>query len=233
MREGDPYYSDPAGLPADTTTELTGLVAGQQHRPVLPSPEMQRELRELTQQQADTAYRRLLEAPPMDTLEELAVCEDAKECCCAGRAKSEGPADECIAKVWADRPDVRALWEGSYEDEDARLMATLRARAVDAIASNPITLIRSRPEPQLRYRPAHPYDPSRQFATRPPIGDQPRRSRLLRESGMQLAELIVELVPASAERMLALRKVEEACMWAVRAMEVNEGGEDGEGGGEG
>lgn len=54
----------------------------------------------------------------------------------------------------------------------------------------------------------------RRFTYHAPRGDEPERYELLRGEGRELAELIVELVPAGREQAVALTKLEEVVMWA-------------------
>lgn len=52
------------------------------------------------------------------------------------------------------------------------------------------------------------------FTYHPPRGNQPARYERLRAEARALARTIVELVPDSRERSLALTKLEEVIMWA-------------------
>lgn len=61
-----------------------------------------------------------------------------------------------------------------------------------------------------------------QFGFHSAKGDQMYRFDRLRRGGIVLAELIKEVVPTSGEQTLAIRKVEEAVMWAVKGISVNE-----------
>jgi hypothetical protein len=60
------------------------------------------------------------------------------------------------------------------------------------------------------------------FTYHPPIGDQARRYRWIRESGGALAAIIVGETPASREQSLALTKLGEAIFWANAAIARNE-----------
>lgn len=55
-----------------------------------------------------------------------------------------------------------------------------------------------------------------------PTSDQADNMRVLRSSAHSLAELIEERCPNSREKSLAITKVEEALMWANKAIVVNE-----------
>jgi hypothetical protein len=61
------------------------------------------------------------------------------------------------------------------------------------------------------------------FSYHPPHGDQAERYINLRDSGRQLAEMVLESCPASREKSLALTKIEEAVMWANASIARNEG----------
>ena len=61
------------------------------------------------------------------------------------------------------------------------------------------------------------------YSYHPPIEDQVARYRKIREQAKKLAELIVAECPESREQSLALTKVEEAAMWANKAIACNEG----------
>lgn len=65
-------------------------------------------------------------------------------------------------------------------------------------------------------------DLNRRFTYHAPKGDQPKRYGILRSRALGLAEFIQTLCPPSAERTLALRKVEEASMWANASIARNE-----------
>lgn len=56
------------------------------------------------------------------------------------------------------------------------------------------------------------------FTYHPPEGDQPERYEKLRDAAHELAELILELTPASREQSLAITKLEESSMWANAAI---------------
>ena len=60
------------------------------------------------------------------------------------------------------------------------------------------------------------------FTYHRPHGDQPQRYEALRAKAKELAEIIVELCPGSAETTLAIRQVENDVMWANKSIAVNE-----------
>ncbi len=60
------------------------------------------------------------------------------------------------------------------------------------------------------------------FTYHSPIGDQSERYGQLRSYGKQLAESIVGLTPSSREQTIAIRKVQEAIMFANAAIAINE-----------
>ena len=60
------------------------------------------------------------------------------------------------------------------------------------------------------------------FTYHKPFGDQPAKYEKLRENAKWLAELIVELTPASREQSVALTKLEEVVFWANAAIARNE-----------
>jgi hypothetical protein len=60
------------------------------------------------------------------------------------------------------------------------------------------------------------------FKYHPPQGDQPKRYSRIRASARDLAYTIVKTCPACSERTLAIRKVQEAFMWAKTSIETNE-----------
>lgn len=60
------------------------------------------------------------------------------------------------------------------------------------------------------------------FAYREPKEDQPDRFEILHAGGRDFAEVIVGECPTSPERTLAVRKIQEAIMWAKASIEVNE-----------
>lgn len=63
---------------------------------------------------------------------------------------------------------------------------------------------------------------ARRFTYHPPKPGQPERYVELRETARALAWKIVRLTPESAEQTLAVRKLEEAVMWANAAISRNE-----------
>lgn len=52
------------------------------------------------------------------------------------------------------------------------------------------------------------------FTYHAPKADQPQKYTALRSKGLELAQLIEEMVPEGREQSLALTKIEEAVMWA-------------------
>jgi hypothetical protein len=60
------------------------------------------------------------------------------------------------------------------------------------------------------------------FVYHRPFGDQPQRYEKLRAKGKELAEVILQLTPRSADQSAALRKVREAVFTANAAIAVNE-----------
>jgi len=55
-----------------------------------------------------------------------------------------------------------------------------------------------------------------------PKGDQSERYTSIRAGARELATLIEDLCPKSAERTLALRRLQEAMMWANASIAINE-----------
>lgn len=60
------------------------------------------------------------------------------------------------------------------------------------------------------------------FTYHAPKADQPHRYTELRDKAKDLALLILELVPASRERAVAITKLEESIMWANKSIACNE-----------
>lgn len=60
------------------------------------------------------------------------------------------------------------------------------------------------------------------FTYHPPQGDQAQRYEQLRAAGLVLADKINRLAPESAEKTLAIRRVQEAVMYANAAIACNE-----------
>lgn len=60
------------------------------------------------------------------------------------------------------------------------------------------------------------------FTYHSPFGSQPARYEALRAKAYELARMINDICPASAEATLAIRKVEEAVMWANKSIACNE-----------
>lgn len=64
------------------------------------------------------------------------------------------------------------------------------------------------------------------FTYHAPHGDQVRRYEEIREAGLDLARHILNLTPASAEQTTAIRKVQEAVMFANAAIAIGEAPEE-------
>jgi hypothetical protein len=60
------------------------------------------------------------------------------------------------------------------------------------------------------------------FTYHAPKANQPERYVLLRDKAKELAILILENTPASREQSVAFTKLEEAIMWANKAIACNE-----------
>lgn len=60
------------------------------------------------------------------------------------------------------------------------------------------------------------------FTYHPPKGTQPERYVLLRDNAKKLANLILTNCPPGAEQTIAIRRVEEAIMWANKAIACGE-----------
>lgn len=60
------------------------------------------------------------------------------------------------------------------------------------------------------------------FSYHAPHSDQAQRYEKLRAGGLQLATLINDLTPESPEKTLAIRRVQEAVMYANAAIACNE-----------
>lgn len=60
------------------------------------------------------------------------------------------------------------------------------------------------------------------FCYHPPKGDQVGRYVTVRSAGRDLAEYIMKQCPDSPEKTLAIRKVQEAVMWANASIAINE-----------
>lgn len=56
------------------------------------------------------------------------------------------------------------------------------------------------------------------FTYHPPKVDQIPKYNALRSAGREMAEMVVELCPASREQSLALTNIEQAVMWANAAI---------------
>lgn len=60
------------------------------------------------------------------------------------------------------------------------------------------------------------------FTYHSPKNDQPARYEALRAKAKELALLIVEMVPDSRERALAITNLEQSIMWANKGVACNE-----------
>ena len=60
------------------------------------------------------------------------------------------------------------------------------------------------------------------FTHHPPHGTQERRYKSIRAAAKVFAEVVVELCPSSAEKTLAIRRIQEAGMWANCSIACNE-----------
>lgn len=65
-------------------------------------------------------------------------------------------------------------------------------------------------------------DLSNVFAYHPPKEGQPERYQGIRDAGRDFAEIVTGECPTSPERATAIRKIQEAVMWANAAIAVNE-----------
>lgn len=66
------------------------------------------------------------------------------------------------------------------------------------------------------------YDVNNIFTYHKPFGDQQSRYTWIRGSAKQTAEMFLVCCPDSAEKTIALRKLEEAVMWANASIARNE-----------
>lgn len=62
----------------------------------------------------------------------------------------------------------------------------------------------------------------RSLTNQPPTAEQIERIELLRRVGKTLGTAIVEQTPTSREQSLAITKLEECVMWAVKAIVLEE-----------
>ena len=69
-------------------------------------------------------------------------------------------------------------------------------------------------------------DIDRYFTYHKPVGSQPQRYESIREMGKDLARVIKSECPPSPESTIAIRKVQEAVMWANASIAINERIED-------
>lgn len=63
---------------------------------------------------------------------------------------------------------------------------------------------------------------TRSFEFKEPKKDQPERYAVLRKRALSFGEEIEKQCPNSREQALALTKLEEALMWSVKSIAVNE-----------
>lgn len=66
------------------------------------------------------------------------------------------------------------------------------------------------------------HDIEHSFTYHAPQGNQPARYGLLRDKAKELGLLIIEHIPTCREQSLAITKLEEAIMWANKAIACNE-----------
>lgn len=59
------------------------------------------------------------------------------------------------------------------------------------------------------------------FTYHTPSGDQPQRYEQINEKAKQLALLVNEICPESAEKTKAIRKIQAARMWANAAIAIH------------
>ena len=64
----------------------------------------------------------------------------------------------------------------------------------------------------------------RSFRYHPPTPEQVDRYNAIRSQARELAHILATLCPASAERTLAVRHLQEAVMWANASIAINEAG---------
>jgi hypothetical protein len=67
-----------------------------------------------------------------------------------------------------------------------------------------------------------PYDLENIYTYHRPFGNQQERYVELRDAGKDIAQAVLQHCPESTERTLALRKIEEAIMWANASIARNE-----------
>lgn len=66
------------------------------------------------------------------------------------------------------------------------------------------------------------FDVENVFCYHAPKGNQPERYVMIREKAKELANLIIEKTPPSAEQTLALRDLQRCVMMANAAIAINE-----------
>jgi hypothetical protein len=67
-----------------------------------------------------------------------------------------------------------------------------------------------------------PEDLDRIFTYHAPKGDQSERYKAIRDAGRVFADVIARSSPPSSEQTLAIRKIEQAVMWANAGIARNE-----------
>ena len=72
------------------------------------------------------------------------------------------------------------------------------------------------------YGPHPSFDRERAFTYHAPHGTQAMRFDYLRQWAHRFADSVEAFCPASPERTLALRKIQEAVMWANASIAINE-----------
>jgi len=70
------------------------------------------------------------------------------------------------------------------------------------------------------------------FMHHPPVGDQVELYKSVRDAGRDMAAVILECSPSSADQSAALRKVREAVMTTNAAIACSGGWEPGQGSGQ-
>jgi|GEM_PF-4919770 len=111
-------------------------------------------------------------------------------------------------------PSLTDIRLGELEDRTKQL--------ADAIFSMGRALTRIEDAPPPAARSPGRGDLVNLFSYHATIGSQPTRYKQLRGSGLELAESILDRCPPSAERTIAIRKLQEAIMFANAAIAINE-----------
>lgn len=65
------------------------------------------------------------------------------------------------------------------------------------------------------------FDVNNVFSYHTPTGDQPQRYEMIRSQAKIMAETINVITPGSPEKDIALRKLQEAVMWANASVALN------------